>query len=333
MGASRNGTALGSETRRPRLKTGPRPSGNATSRKPSQLRRCPSVVAINQFHTGHAGRRFAAIEAYCASELSRARRTPARTGRPGQRCPKALCPDRDRTLATQPQISVRFMPMNLPLLTRSKLFAKRIYRAEPRSKRPRAVRRPAGGRWEADGFLAACPSCIGLCSTVSSTDPALYGAPIGHTCACAPVGRRGRNRCRHMPWGHHDHAGLPRPPGGGDDPSQIQTPDLRTRVVLSNLPKELILSKFEGHRAPCGMDVQARRSSFDFAQDERFRPGVDSYLGKNANCILCKNTSSRALAHAGAPVQVLALSAQGARLAGDLAAELNEGGCRAWPDH
>jgi formate--tetrahydrofolate ligase len=135
----------------------------------------PVVVAINHF-TQDTPDEIAAIEAYCA-----------RVGVPvalcthwanGGRGAEALAWIMTEMLATQPADFRTLYADDLPLFDKIETVAKRIYRAD-HVEAPRAVRDQLA-RWQADGF-GRLPVCIAKTQYSFSTDPALFGAPEGHT--------------------------------------------------------------------------------------------------------------------------------------------------------
>ena len=82
------------------------------------------------------------------------------------------------TLATQTADFRTLYADDLPLFDKIETIAKRIYRAD-HVEAPRAVRDQLA-RWEADGF-GCLPVCIAKTQYSFSTDPALFGAPEGHS--------------------------------------------------------------------------------------------------------------------------------------------------------
>ena len=135
----------------------------------------PVVVAINHF-TQDTPAEIVAIEAYCAKVgVAVALSTHWADGGRGA---EALARAVTETLATKPADFRTLYADDLTLFSKIETVAKRIYRAD-HVEAPRAVRDQLA-RWEADGF-GHLPVCIAKTQYSFSTDPALHGAPEGHT--------------------------------------------------------------------------------------------------------------------------------------------------------
>lgn len=135
----------------------------------------PVVVAINHF-TQDTPAEIAAIEAYCAKVgVPVALCTHWADGGKGA---EALARAVTDTLAAKPADFQTLYADDLPLFDKIETVARRIYRAD-HVEAPRSVREQLA-RWETDGF-GHLPVCIAKTQYSFSTDPALHGAPEGHT--------------------------------------------------------------------------------------------------------------------------------------------------------
>tara|TARA_R110002096_G_scaffold104210_1_gene229232 strand:+ start:95 stop:1765 length:1671 start_codon:yes stop_codon:yes gene_type:complete len=135
----------------------------------------PVVVAINHF-TQDTPAEIAVIEAYCAKVgVPVALCTHWADGGKGA---ETLARIVTATLAEKPADFRTLYPDDMPLFDKIETVAKSIYRAD-HVEAPRAVRDQLA-RWEADGF-GRLPVCIAKTQYSFSTDPALFGAPDGHT--------------------------------------------------------------------------------------------------------------------------------------------------------
>lgn len=135
----------------------------------------PVVVAINHF-TQDTPAEIAAIEACCAKVgVPVALCTHWADGGKGA---EALARAVTDTLAAKPADFQTLYADDLPLFDKIETVARLIYRAD-HVEAPRSVREQLA-RWETDGF-GHLPVCIAKTQYSFSTDPALHGAPEGHT--------------------------------------------------------------------------------------------------------------------------------------------------------
>lgn len=135
----------------------------------------PAVVAINHF-TADTDSEVAAIKAYCANHGTDA--VLATHWADGGAGTEALA---HKVVDLAESDTAQFAPLyddELPLFEKIEQIAKRIYRADE-VLADKSVRDQLR-RWEADGF-GYLPVCMAKTQYSFSTDPALRGAPTGHS--------------------------------------------------------------------------------------------------------------------------------------------------------
>jgi len=135
----------------------------------------PAVVAINHF-TADTDAEVAAIKAYCANHGTDA--VLATHWADGGAGTEALA---HKVVELAESDTAQFAPLyddELPLFEKIEQIAKRIYRADE-VLADKSVRDQLR-RWEADGF-GNLPVCMAKTQYSFSTDPALRGAPTGHS--------------------------------------------------------------------------------------------------------------------------------------------------------
>ncbi|WP_289036066.1 formate--tetrahydrofolate ligase [uncultured Roseibium sp.] len=135
----------------------------------------PAVVAINHF-TADTDAEIAAIKAYCANHGTDA--VLATHWADGGAGTEALA---HKVVELAESDTAQFAPLyddELPLFEKIEQIAKRIYRADE-VLADKSVRDQLR-RWEADGF-GHLPVCMAKTQYSFSTDPALRGAPTGHS--------------------------------------------------------------------------------------------------------------------------------------------------------
>ncbi|MBS8259068.1 formate--tetrahydrofolate ligase [Roseibium polysiphoniae] len=135
----------------------------------------PAVVAINHF-TADTDAEVAAIKAYCANHGTDA--VLATHWADGGAGTEALA---HKVVELAESDTAQFAPLyddELPLFEKIEQIAKRIYRADE-VLADKSVRDQLR-RWEADGF-GHLPVCMAKTQYSFSTDPALRGAPTGHS--------------------------------------------------------------------------------------------------------------------------------------------------------
>ncbi|MEP0233223.1 formate--tetrahydrofolate ligase [Roseibium sp.] len=135
----------------------------------------PAVVAINHF-TADTDAEIAAINAYCASHGTEA--VLATHWADGSAGTETLA---HKVVELAESDTAQFAPLytdDMPLFEKIEQIAKRIYRADD-VLADKSVRDQLR-RWEADGF-GHLPVCMAKTQYSFSTDPALRGAPTGHS--------------------------------------------------------------------------------------------------------------------------------------------------------
>ncbi|MEP4032159.1 formate--tetrahydrofolate ligase, partial [Roseibium polysiphoniae] len=135
----------------------------------------PAVVAINHF-TADTDAEVAAVKAYCVNHGTDA--VLATHWADGGAGTEALA---HKVVELAESHTAQFAPLyddELPLFEKIEQIAKRIYRADE-VLADKSVRDQLR-RWEADGF-GHLPVCMAKTQYSFSTDPALRGAPTGHS--------------------------------------------------------------------------------------------------------------------------------------------------------